>query len=162
MIPSRIPNAIDGLKALCDAQTGTSGTLANVTVYDGPPIKEPSEQLELYIGHNEDPNGQSIMSAEGEQDWQTMGGPEGEEFKIVCCAVSRSGSTVLKVERDRAFAIMGAVKALIRLDQVGSDTTLGGAVLVSHIAGNENLLQLQTVNGAYVKVMFHVECLARI
>lgn len=161
MAPSAIPGAITGLYNLCNAQTA-SGSLVGVKVTDGPPVEDPSEERYLYIGHNEDPNGQSVFSAQGSQDWQTMGGPREERFDIVCCVISRSGTTDIKTERDRAYAVMGIVENLIRINVVGSDTTLGGAVLVSHIAGSENLLQLQTKNGAYVKVAFHVECIARI
>lgn len=161
-MPSRIPNAIDGLLALCNGQTGVGGTLSGVDVYDGPPVEEPSGERELYIGHNEDPYGQSVFSAEGEQIWERMGGPREERFRIVCCAVARSGTTVLKTERDRVYGIVAAVENLIRINLSGADMTLGGAVLASHVAGSENLMQLQTKSGVYVKAAFYVECIASI
>lgn len=162
MVTSRIPNAIDGLLALCNAQTGTGGLLEGVIVFDGPPIEEPGEQRHLYIGYNEERSDVDIYSVEGEQDWQTMGGPREETFSILCAAVARSGDVTLKTERDRVFSVVSGVERLIRVNESGADSTLGGAVLVGHIAGAIKLLQLQTVNGAYAKVSFHVQCIARL
>lgn len=162
MSTSRIPTAIDGLLALCNAQTGTGGTLAAVRVYDGPPVIAPDDELQLYIGYDEERATSETPSVEGTQVWQTMGGARSEDFSILCCVIARSGNTVIKTERDRAYVVLAAVENLIRLNVVGADHTLGGSVLTSHIAGAEKLLQLQTTDGAYVKVTFHVECIARI
>lgn len=162
MATSRIPSAIDGLLALCNAQTVTGGTLANVRVYDGPPTVQPDDLLQLYIGYDEERSVSETPSVEGVQVWQTMGGARDERFSILCCAISRSGDTVIKTERDRAYALIAAVENLIRINTAGADHTLAGAVLTSHIAGAERLLQLQTNDGAYVKVTFHVDCIARI
>lgn len=162
MAVSRIPNAIDGLLALCNGQTGTGGLLESVTVFDGPPFEEPGEQRHLYIGYNEERSDADIYSVEGDQGWQTMGGAREETFSILCAAVARSGDVNLKAERDRAFLAVAGVERLIRIHESGSDPTLGGAVLVSHVSGSIKLLQLQTVNGAYAKVSFYVQCIARI
>lgn len=162
MATSRIGAAIDGLLALCNGQTGTGQLLAGVTVYDGPPIEDPSDQLQLYIGYDEERADVDIFSVEGSQTWQTMGGAREETLDILCCAVARSGELRIKTERDRALSIMAGVEQLIRLNAVGADITLGGSVLVSQIAGPVKLLQLQTKDGAYVKLSFHVQCLARV
>lgn len=162
MASSRIASAIDGLLALCNGQTGTGQLLAGVTIYDGPPVEDPSDQLQLYIGYDEERSDVDIFSVEGTQDWQTMGGAREETFSILCCAVARSGELRTKTERDRAFSIMAGVEQLVRLNAVGADITLGGAVLASQVAGNVKLLQLQTTDGTYVKLSFHVQCIARI
>lgn len=164
MATSAIPDALDGLLALCNANTGTGESLEGVTVYDGPPIENPSEELSLYIGHDEERGRAAgdIYGVEGTQEFMAMGGDRKEAFAIRCAASARSGDTNIKVERDRAFAVMGAVENLIRLHVSGSDITLGGSVLVSSISGDIKLMQLQTVNGAFAKVTFYVQCLARI
>jgi hypothetical protein len=161
MATSTIPAAIDGLLALCNAQAVTGGTLADVFVYDGPPKEDPSEQRQLYIGHSEEVSG-TVYAVEGTQEFLSMGGPRKETFAIRCSAVARSGDTVIKTERDRAFSIMAAVENLIRQNVVGADMTLGGAVLMSNVSGDVKVVQLQTTNGAYVQVTFYVQCLARI
>lgn len=162
MATSKIPTAIDGLLALCNGQTDTGEPLSGVAIYDGPPLEPPSEQRHLYIGFDEERSDVDIFSVEGDQVWQTMGGAREETFSILCAAVARSGDVDIKTERDRAFSIVAGVESLIRLNVVGADITLGGAVLVSHVAGPIKLLQLQTKDGAYAKVSFHVQCIARI
>ncbi len=162
MATSRIPAALDGLLALCNGQAIAGGSLDGVAVYDGPPVTASSEQLQLYIGYDEERSTLETSAVEGEQMWETMGGARDERFVILCCAIARSGATVMKTERDRVFGLMAAVENLVRLNVAGADHTLGGSVLTSHIAGAEKLLQLQTPEGAYAKVMFHVECIARI
>lgn len=164
MATSAIPDALDGLVALCTAATGTGQPLDGVTVYDGPPLESPSEELSLYIGHDEERGRAAgdIYGAEGTQEFMAMGGDRKETFAIRCAASARSGDTVIKTERDRAFGVMAAVENLIRLHVTGSDITLGGSVLVSSIGGDIKLMQLQTANGAFAKVTFFVQCLARI
>jgi hypothetical protein len=162
MATSRIPNAIDGLLALCNGQTDSGDLLDGVAIYDGPPYEDPSSQRQLYIGYDEERSDVDIFSVEGNQEWQTMGGPREETFSLLCAAVARSGDLNLKAERDRAFGMMAAVERLIRINESGADSTLGGAVLVAHVSGAIKLLQLQTQNGAYAKVSFHIQCIARI
>lgn len=162
MATSRIPAAIDGLLALCNAAAVVDGALEDVAVYDGPPIQDPSAEQQLYIGHDEVRSDSSdVYAAEGTQVFQTMGGARQETFAILCAAVSRTGDTDMKSQRDRAYSIVGAVENLIRLNEPGSDITLGGAVLMSNISGDMKLQQIQTTTGAYVKVSFHVQCLVR-
>jgi hypothetical protein len=164
MATSAIPDALGGLLALCNGSTGTGEALDGVTVYDGPPLESPSEELSLYIGHDEERGRAAgdIYGVEGTQEFLAMGGDRNESFAIRCAASARSGDTNIKVERDRAFAVMAAVESLIRLHVSGADITLGGSVLVSSIGGDIKLMQLQTVNGAFAKVTFYVQCLARI
>lgn len=164
MPTSAIPAALDGLFALCDAATATGQPLEGVTVYDGPPLESPSEELSLYLGHDEERGRAAgdIYGIEGTQEFLTMGGDRKETFAIRCAASARSGNAGIKAERDRAFGVMAAVERLIRLHVTGSDTTLGGSVLVAHVGGDIKLMQLQTTKGAYAKVTFYVQCLARI
>lgn len=163
MATSRIAAALDGLLALCNGQAIPGGILENVDVYDGPPTQDPSAEMQLYIGHDESRSDSAdIYAAEGTQVPMTMGGARQETFAILCAAVARSGDTLVKTQRDRAFSIMGAVEDLIRLNVANADITLGGSVLTSNISGDIRLQQLQTVNGAYAKLAFYVQCLVRI
>ncbi len=149
---------------MCAAATGTGQPLDGVTVYDGPPLESPSEERSLYIGYDEERGSTAgdIYGVEGTQEFLAMAGDRKETFAIRCAATARSGDTVMKTERDRAFGIVAAVENLIRLHVTGSDITLGGSVLVSSIGGDIKLIQLQTTAGAYVKCTFYVQCLARI
>lgn len=157
---SSIPRAIDGLVALCEAQTGTGGLLDGVTVVDGPSVTTPSEQLLLYIGDTPVTGG---AGAFGSQDFVTLPARERDEaYSIYCTAYSRSGDTAIKTERDRAFAIMAVVEKLVRPGFAGSDITLGGAVQWCSVSGRITYFPGQSSSGAVVRLTWEVVCRERL
>ncbi|MCP2168131.1 hypothetical protein [Goodfellowiella coeruleoviolacea] len=159
MQTSRIPAAIDGLLTLCTGAAAPGGPLAGVRIYDGPPVSDLSDELLLFIG--DDPAGEDSVT--GTQEYATLGRPgKDETFTIYCCAASRSGNVDMKRERGRAFGIVGAVERLVRPNEPGGDTQLGGAVLWSGVGGDITLSQMQTNTGALARVTFGVVCRARL
>lgn len=159
MDTSAIPAAIDGLVALCTGQVAPGGLLERVIVFDGPPFTKPSEQQLLFIGDTPD----DLSSVSGTQDFAHIGARQrDEDFSIYCTAVSRSGGTDMKVERDRAFRMKGAVEKLLRPGFPGADITLGGAVMWAHVSGEITLSQITDPNGAMARLGFHVVCRARL
>jgi hypothetical protein len=157
---SAIPAALDGLLELSRNAAVVGGTLDGVIVFDGPPVGEGSDELELYIGDDPDDETAGIS---GTQDFASLGGnAKDETFSIYCTAVSRSGDTDMRAERARAFATLAAVEQLLRQGVPGADPRLGGAVLWSGVGGDIRCTQLQTTKGAYVEVGFNVVCRARI
>lgn len=157
---SSIPRALDGLVALCTAQTGTGGLLDGVTVVDGPSVAPPSEQVLLFIGDSPVNGG---AGAFGTQDFVGFPARERDEsYSLYCTAYSRSGDTVIKPERDRAFAIMAAVEKLVRPGYVGADITLGGAVQWCSVSGRISYFPAQTSSGAVVRLTWEVVCRERL
>lgn len=157
---SSIPRAIDGLVALCNAQTGTGGLLDGVTVVDGPTVAAPSEQVLLYVGESPLQGG---AGAFGTQDFVTLPARERDEsYSIYCTAYSRSGDTAIKPERDRAFAVMAAVEKLVRPTYPGSDITLGGAVSWCSVSGRITYFPGQSTSGAVVRLTWEVVCRERL
>lgn len=157
---SSIPRAIDGLVAMCQAVTGTGGLLDGVTIVDGPAVTQPSEQVLLYIGDSPISGG---AGAFGTQDFITLPARERDEsYSIYCTAYSRSGDTLIKPERDRAFAVMAAVEKLVRPGYSGSDITLGGAVSWCSVSGRIMYAPGQSQSGAVVRLTFEVVCRERL
>lgn len=157
---SVIAAALDGLLELCRNAAVEGGTLAGVVVVDGPPVGEPSDPLLLFIGDTPDDESPGVI---GTQEFASLGGnAKDETFSIYCTAVSRSGDTVIKAERDLAFGIVAAVEQLLRQGVAGADPRLGGAVLWSGVGGDVQYTPLQLTKGAYVEVGFNVVCRARI
>jgi hypothetical protein len=145
---------------MCTAATGTGGLLDGVTVLDGPSVTAPSEQVLLYIGDSPVTGG---AGAFGTQDFVTMPARERDEtYSIFCTAYSRSGDTVIKPERDRAFAVMAAVESLVRPGVPGSDITLGGTVQWCSVSGRITYSPGQSQSGAVVRLTFEVVCRERL
>lgn len=157
---SSIPRAIDGLVALCTAASGTGGLLDGVTIVDGPSVTAPSDQLLLYIADTPVSGGAGVF---GTQDFATMPARERDEtYSILCTAYARSGDTVMKTERDRAFGVMAAVEKLVRPGYPGSDITLGGAVQWCSVSGRILYGPGQSQSGAVVRLTFEVVCRERL
>lgn len=157
---SSIPRAIDGLVAMCRDAAVPSGLLDGVTIEDGPSVGDPSDQLLLYVA---DTPTAGAVGALGTQAFASMPGRERDEtYSIYCTAYSRSGDTALKPERDRAFAIMAAVEKLLRPGFVGSDLTLGGAVVWCSVSGRIAYTPGQSESGAIVRLDFEIACRARL
>lgn len=160
MPTSRIPAAVDALIAICQAQAVVGGLLENVTVFDGPSPADDSMQLQLFIGG--DPDEPDAPAVTGGQEFATLPGRErNEQFSIMCCAIAWSGETTVKTERDRAFAIKAAVERAIRPLEPGATVDLNGAVDWAQV-GEVRHSQWQTTGGATAKVVFYVDCQARI
>lgn len=158
---SAIPRAIDGLVAMCNAQAVVGGTLDGVEIYDGYPITLPSGETYLEIATTPDAgNGPAV---DGTQDFVSIPGREkDEQFNIYCAAYSRSGNNDVKIERDRAFAIVRAVEAMVRPREPGSDVTLGGAVRWCNVSGRIAYSPLQAQEGCAVRVEFEIVCHERL
>lgn len=160
MSTSAIPAAIDGLLALCTGATARGGSLAGVTILDGPPPKTPTVPRLLCIGDVPDDDGPAATAI---QEFLNVGANRKDEtFSIFCTVVARSGSTAVKPMRDQAFAIVGAVENLLRQGQPGADPRLGGVVKWAALAGDFRYTPIQLDGGLWVEVGFSVECRARI
>lgn len=149
---SRIPAALDGLRAAAIAALG-----ATVSVVDGPPLdwaplKMPgdavSERQALFIGAT--PGGDS--SAESAEDFNAAGNVSRDERAVLhCTAWSGAGDQDVKARRDEAFAIVAAVEQAIR-----ADGTLGAAVLYAGPITVRRASSRQTNGGPDCVVEFDV------
>lgn len=113
--PSALPEFIDKLVAVFDAAVA-------VEVYDGPPVTDANKQAYVAVGWDGvDVDGGD--AADVDQGLAYLGSLTKDETATVnCVAVSWSGSTSWKAERDLAFGYLSAcdqaLRAAIRTDAV--------------------------------------------
>jgi hypothetical protein len=156
MTTSRIPAALDALKAACDAAVG-----ATVTVVLGPPLSwdhvqvagsAVSESQFLFVGASPG----SDASATGQQDFNAAGAVSRDErFDINLTAYCWSGDADVKARRDEAFTLLAAVENALR-----SDPSLAGAVLYARVATVSDVAMRQVATGSDCLVEFQVSCRA--
>lgn len=124
-LTSRVPAALDALRAAAVAAIGTTVTVVDGPPLDWAPLRFPgdavSERQALFIGAapGED------SGVEAVQDHNAAGAVSRDERAVIhCTAWSGAGDQDVKARRDEAFAIVGAVELAI-----AGDPTLSGAVL---------------------------------
>lgn len=155
MATSAVPAAIDALLAILRADAGLSG----VTVIDGPPVGDQSDQDYVAVGWQ--PDGDE--SAQIVQDFNAAGArTRDEDFGISCWIDTWTGDSDVSARRTRAFALLAVVENAIRAS--GSSPmapTLNGAVLWAHLT-NAVLKQANTDQGVRAGIAFSITCRARI
>ena len=162
-----IPDVLDYLVTTCQAATGTGGSLAGVTVFDGEQPSGAATGLEqvLWIGHNPMSPGEQIGDAD--QSFPhvgDMGRARDETGSVICAAKHWTGDTTMQVHRDGCKAIVGAVELMLRgLPSAGGpgDITLGGTVFWADFTGATWWQQLAD-GGAEAYCAFRVSYFARL
>lgn len=137
---SAIPAAIDGILAALN----NTPELVGVQIVDGPTTADvrgdviavglAPEDLEINATHT------IAGLLTGQQD-----------FDVMCLARSWSGSTILKPHRDRAFAMVTAVR-----DALDADRSLGDRVTRARISSVIYIPAQIAAQGAMVSVVFFV------
>jgi len=146
--------ALDTITALVAAcQAGMPG----VQVVDGPAAVKTAALDRLFIGASDVGTG---ISAEGDNPEGTLPGVvDNETFGVLCIAESVTGAVDMSPVRIRAWATRTAVRALLRPSP--TQIVLGVPALASARLGPWALTQVQDSQGAYARVVFRVECIAR-
>jgi hypothetical protein len=154
---SKVPAALDALVSIFGAASGLSG----VTVVDGPPVGDQSDQDYLYVGWQFDAEGGA--GVEARQDFNAAGArTRDEDFDILCQLDSWTGDTDVSARRARAFVLLAAVEDAIRATVVAPTApTLNNAVLWAHLT-QHSLIQQHTDSGVQVGIKFRISCRARI
>ena len=142
MSTSTIPAAIDGILATLKAATSLRG----VDILDGEPTTNTSKDF-IAIGYAED--GGEVVA--GDQSLPAMGQLLLDESYEISCKVSAwTGSTTMKIVRDRAFTLFAAVDVALR-----AAPTLAGAVTFQSIS-RDSYSQYQTDQGAIADIDFSI------
>lgn len=140
-----VPAAIDGLLALM--RTSPALSSPDVLICDGPWLQRPQEPDVVVIGW---------LPAEGPTvQWHAQPaslreGDHREEFTIQGLVSAWRGDTNLKTARDRADALIEAVRIAVR-----SDPSLGGAVSIAHVV-TLSLAHWQLEDGVEVPIQFGI------
>jgi hypothetical protein len=140
-----VPAAIDGLLAMSRADVLIGGS--GVRVDDGPWMSPPPEQELLVIGWVpiEGPTVAWVEDAVGLNS-------VAETFDIHCLVRVWHPDTVLKTARDRADAVLEALRAAVR-----ADPSLRRAVDRAQLAAS-HLTSRQNSGGCSVSIEFVVQC----
>lgn len=140
-----VPAAIDGLLALMRISPVLSSH--KVLICDGPWLQRPQEPDVVVIGW---------LPAEGPTvQWHShptslREADRGEEFTVQGLVSAWRGDTKLKLARDRADALLEAVRLAVR-----SDPSLGGAVSFSYLTA-VSLAHWQLEDGVEVPIQFGI------
>jgi hypothetical protein len=165
-LTSQVPAVTDWLVSAAQASTLLGAATAPVSVFDGPQVPVKVQEIEqvLWIGAN--PASLGEATAEADQTWPVIdhARTRDEDGGIICAAQHWSGLTDIKTHRDGAAAIVAGVELLLRGDGTTGpgDTTMGGLVLWSGVAGPYSWWPRQVASGALMLVTFHVTYKARL
>ncbi len=108
---SAVPVALDALVALFTAR------LPGTQIVDGPPTVDVAGDVVAVGVTPQDP-----ADVQSTEDIAGLGAVQ-ESFDVLCMARSWSGNDGVKAQRDRTYALLGAVR-----DRLRADPTLNGAV----------------------------------
>lgn len=155
IIPSIVPATIDKLVALSLATLGPLG----VNVSDSDPIAMDVGDW-LCIGV-EDPEGPTPHhTADSSQEWSGATRALGldETAFITCSAIAWSGDDDVKTVRDRVYAILAGLTALIR-----EDPRLGIPGVVRIVVASTDLTQgVAAEGGTFARLVFRLAVKARL
>lgn len=138
---SRIPAVLDRLVAAFTV------ALPQVQVIDGPALVE-VEEAGLCVGYTPD-----RLAVESTEEGVGLDATL-ESFDVNCLAWQRSGDTDTKTLRDRAFATVAAVDAVLAVDR-----RLGGVVVNAQLRVVD-LEQTQTEDTTWAVIAFVITCKA--
>jgi hypothetical protein len=140
---SAIPAVLDALRA------GLTVATPGVQILDGPPVEEVQGDV-IAIGWDPDPDGAGVEATEAPAG---LSGSR-EEFDVLGAASSWTGDTDIKARRDRAFALVAAIR-----DELKRDPHVGGTCAQARLRVTD-YVPAQTTKGAVVTVTFRVSVVA--
>lgn len=159
---STIPAAID---YLVDAATAA---FPDALVLDGGPRSTDQQSYQDIVAIGWDGDEQMTMpAAEGDQDFAALNRAltRDETFRITCSILHWDGTESYKDARNGVFGMLAIFEKLLRgyPPNGTGDTSLGGAVMWSHVAGGVALNYTPaSANGVAAYITFHVTCRARL
>lgn len=153
--------------ALSYLYTAAVAAFPAALVLDGPPRVSDQQSFQDVVSIGWDGDEQMATPAvDGDQDFAALNRTltRDELYRIVCSVMHWDGSDSVTTARTAAFALLTTFEKLLRgyPPNGTGDTTLGGAVLWSHVAGGITVDQTTDANGAACRVIFHVTCKARL
>jgi hypothetical protein len=164
---SLIPAVTDYLVTAATASTALGAAVPQVIVLDGPPVTGDTlvDPRHLFIGW--DPQAANTPAAQAVQDFAFIdhARTRDEDGEIMCAADAWGGSTVMKVHRDSAAAIVAAVELMLRGDPASGgpgDASMGGLVFWAGVAGPYAWYPRQTPDGAGMLCTFRITYRARL
>lgn len=163
---SQVPAVIDWLVSASQSSPLLGAASPQVHVFDGPQPPAATQSLErvLWIGADAASPDQAL--GDSVQSWPVLdhARTKDEDGTITCSAQHWSGDTSVKMHRDGAASIMGAVELLLRGEPDAGgpgDASMGGLVLWSGVDQAE-WYPRQVAGGSAVLVVFRIIYRARL
>lgn len=158
---SSIPAAIDYLVSAATA------AFPGILVLDGGPKSTDQQSFQDIVAIGWDGDEQMASpAAEGDQDFANLDRAltRNEDYRIVCSILHWDGTDNYKAARTTVFGMLATFEKLLRgyPPNGTGDTSLGGAVLWSHVSGGIALNYASGPNGIAAYITFHVTCRARL
>lgn len=148
MSTSRWPAVVDALV--------TAATATTVETWDGPKTTGVDPLEVIIVGGTEDP---ADDGGDVDQEWAGLGAKAKDEHGTVTVAVIvQTGDDSVKVNRDRAFVILGLLETAVRADPTLGGVVSGGWLNVSTV----RIRQRSNENGTYCRVSVDFTYHARI
>ena len=161
-----VTDVLDYLVAQCQT-AAAGGSLAGVTVFDGPQPSAAAVGMEqvLWVGY--DPMSPGIEIGSADQEFAFLGdkgATRNETGSVTCCAKHWTGDTSFQVHRDGCKAIVGAVELMLRgLPSSGpGDASMGGIVFWGQVTGPFAWYQQLTDGGAEALCVFKIGYFGRV
>ncbi len=140
MAGSRVPDVIDALVALGQADSELSG----VVVSDGPEVTETSASDWLIVGFDGDPSG-DFQAAQTVGGWAGLGTGREEQFQITVAAIASRGDTDVRAARTRVYEIGARVEEWLRADPRLGLESLEAAIEASQLTQDQTDQGVQAV-----------------
>jgi hypothetical protein len=157
-VTTAVPSVIDYLVTTFTVASTLGAATPPVLILDGPTPSEDYNKSVLWVGAD-DPDLAKVGAATGDQDWVGPGNRwRNEQLSILMVAQSWDGDKKVKVARDLAYATIAAAENILR-----QNANLGGNVLFLRPGSTRHrLVQSSNTNGAYARVTWRIDALARI
>ena len=137
-------------KVVIALKAANANTLAGVKIYDGPEIGVRYTGEAIAVGHDGNLDG-DVFAASGQNEYLSFGAQSLQEEGTVECAIySFSGTSTLKVLRDRGYVLLAAVNTIIL-----TDNTFSSSVVFSGIKSH-SLTYVYVENRIGVKISFSI------
>lgn len=134
---------------------GFAAALPGVEVADGPPVEAPGAVDLVFVGHDQSPDADSVITIG--QEWANLACTSRYETgEIPCCVLSQTGDTDIAARRARAMQLLAACEVRLR-----ADLSLGGVVMTSQMT-SAVAHEYQNGDGSAVVVPFTVTYRAQV
>jgi hypothetical protein len=164
---SQVAPVIDWLVQAAQTAAQPGGTLAGVSVWDGPQPSLTTQAVsrDLWVGADIASPGDLVAEASQRFPVMDHARTRDEDGVITCSAQHWSGDTRNQVHRDGAAAIVAGVELLLRGDQLTGgpgDASMGGLVMWSGVDGPFQWYPRQVAAGTAMLVVFRISYRARL
>lgn len=140
---SHVPTTVDAVLARLESVVKT---------WDGPVVSGDFDDA-VFVGYDGDPDGEFQAIANHVQSWASLGAKKrNESFSIICAVCVLLGDDIVKVARDKGYAMLAQVEDALRADPSVGQLSPFVASIKPSVAFTE-----PTENGMQVRIPFTID-----